>query len=467
MRRWMLVLILVMTFSVIAACSNSSKEPGESQGVTKTTGTTETAETAESAETKDIAGVVRVALAGWPLENGIDPVTGKSTVGLSQYLKETFEKQYPNIKLEVTQVPWENALAKQNSMLISKDVDILYTAGGWSANFHQQGLTRSIDDLVEKDTAFDKSMYPQGIWDGSYSIVSADGQSHIGLPSVLGQRMPIMDNKIFEDWGVEPLSASPTPEEILEKALKMTGKNPKTGEENYGLWFSGNDASASTFFALAYAYGAGGGEGTVDKAKDIKWELNTPEMVKVFEWMAKAAAIPPTAFVNGQGSETFGLEDNDIAISLNSNGYTMMSAFAETKDQALLERYEPVLQKGFVAIDPIVMAKQPKDLEASWEVMKFLAGYETQKHMYENFQYTPVVVNADFVSQEDKYTRKALEIAEVTSEIFLTKGTPFLYSDIIPAVNNFISDIRNGKSVDIQKYLDDLQKRAVDWSANQ
>ena len=465
MKSWCLVFIMLIVTSVVVACSNSNDaSPNE---ITSSPPSQSTVNEKVKDAVNDISGTVRVSLAGWTLENGIDPVTGKKSIGLNEYIKENFEKQYPNIKLEVSQVPWENALAKQSSMLISKDVDILYTAGGWSANFYQQGLTRGIDDLIAKDAAFDVSIYPQGVWNGSYSIVSADGKSHIGLPSVMGQRMPIMDLKLFEDWGVEPLSSSPTPEEILEKALKMTGKNPKTGEENYGLWFSGNDVSVATFFALAYAYQANGGEGSVLDSKSIKWALNTPEMVRVFEWIANAALIPPDAFVNGQGSENFGLENNDVAIALNSNGYTMMSAFAETKDSAMLERYEPVLQKGFVAIDPFVMAKEPKDPEAAWEVMKFLAGYETQKHMYENFQFTPTVVHADFLAAEDKYTRKALEIADVTSEIFITQGTPFLYSDIIPAVNNFISDIYNGKKVDIQRYLDELQERAVKWSANQ
>lgn len=469
MRKWNLALIVGMLITVIAGCSNSnsnSNNPASPDNASSPSQAQSTEPAAQEAASKEISGTVRVSLAGWPLENGVDPVTGKPSIGVNEYLKNTFEKQYPNIKLEVNQVPWENAQAKQTSMLISKDVDILYTAGGWSASFYQQGLTRAIDDLVASDSSFDVSIYPQGVWDGSYSTVSADGQSHIGLPSVMGQRMPIMDMKLFEEWGVEPLSASPTPEEILDKALRMTGKNPVTGEENYGLWFSGNDASVSTFFALAYAYNATGGEGSVVDLKNMKWALNTPEMVRVFEWLAKAAMIPPVAFINGQGAENFGVEDNDIAIALNSNGFTMMSAFAESQDSTMLDRYEPVLQKGFVAIDPIVMAKEPQDLEAAWVVMKFLAGYETQKHMYENFQYTPTLVNSDFLTPEDKYTKKALEIADVTNEIFLTQGSPFLYSDIIPSVNNFISDIRNGKNVNIQSYLDELQERAVKWSAN-
>ncbi|MFP3472791.1 hypothetical protein R0J90_22310, partial [Micrococcus sp. SIMBA_144] len=71
--------------------------------------------------------------------------------------------------------------------------------------------------------------------------------------------------------------------------------------------------------------------------------------------------------------------------------------------------------EGWVATDPFVMAKDAQDVEASWEVLKFLTGYEAQKHNYENFTYTPTLADADFVTDDDIYMKKAAEIAEVTS----------------------------------------------------
>ncbi len=56
----------------------------------------------------------------------------------------------------------------------------------------------------------------------SYSTKSPDGSKQFGIPVALGRRMTIYDKKLFEDWGVEPLSAKADPAEILEKAKKMT-----------------------------------------------------------------------------------------------------------------------------------------------------------------------------------------------------------------------------------------------------
>ena len=93
-------------------------------------------------------------------------------------------------------------------------------------------------------------------------------------------------------------SAQPGPDEILEKATN-DGQNPKTGEDNYGLYWSGNSLK-STFVALTLAYGAKGAEGSLKDIKNIKWHLNSPEMVKVLEWLKEAAQLPPAGFVNAQ-----------------------------------------------------------------------------------------------------------------------------------------------------------------------
>ena len=420
----------------------------------------------------DMDGTVRVALAGWQLESGIDPITGIENIGLNEFLEQEFKPRYPNIKLEVYQIPWENAQAKQTAMLQSGDVDILYTGGAFASQWYQQGLLRGLDDLIENDATFDKSIYLQGIWENSYSTKSYDKTEHFGIPAVLGRRVTLYDKQLFDEWGVDYISGNPTPEEILEKAIQMTGKNPKTGEENYGLWWDGKSLNASTFVALTHAFGATGGEGTLADVNNIQWELNSPEMGKVMEWLKEASRYAPSAFLNTQGAENFGLEGNSVAIYLDGTGASTMGEVAASGDTALLERYESALNlgpngEGWVAVDPFVMSKDAENEEASWEVLKFLTGYETQKWNYDNFKSTPTLANADFVSEDDKYMKTAMEIAEVSKSSLMDEANPFFGSEIVPAINGFISEAHNGDAPDIQTFLDNLQERAVKWSANQ
>lgn len=455
MKKVVLILLSILMAVSIVACSSGSG--GSDYG--------------DVSKVSDMKGTVRVALAGWNLDNGLDPQTGKKTVGLNQYLKQTFNKMYPNIKLEIYQIPWENAKAKQTAMLMSKDVDILYSGGAFASQWYNEGLLRDIDDLIAKDSSFDPGIYLDGIWNNSYSTKSPDGKKQFGIPAILGRRLIVFDKKLFEEWGVEPISEKPTPEEILEKAKKMTGKNPKTGEDNYGLYWSGNSLNGSTFVALTLAFNAPGAEGNLTDLKGIKWKLNTPEMVKVMEWLKEAAKLPPAGFVNGQGAENFGREKNVIAIGIDQTGGSTMSEYRSNNNKELLDRFEARMNmgpkgEGWVAVDPFVMAKDTKDVDAAWEVMKFLSGYQTQKYLYENFSNTPTLKNADFVDKEDKYIQMALKIAEVGHSELMDEANPFYMSDIVPAVNGFISKAATGNAPDIQSFLDDLQKRAENWSAN-
>lgn len=420
----------------------------------------------------EIEGTVKVALAGWQLANGIDPLTVEKSIGFSQYADETFRQMYPNIKLEVTQIPWANVQAKQQALLLSNDVDVMYTGGAFASQFYQQGLLRNIDDLIEADPDFDPDQYLEGVWKNAYSTRSVDGEHQFGIPTALGKRMITYDKKIFDDWGVEYLSDNPTPEEILEKAKKMTGTNPKTGEENYGLWFSGNSLNQSTFAALTYAFGAEGGTGSLDDVKNIDWQLNTPEMTKIFEWLQEASKLAPPAFINGQGTENFGLENNNIAIALDTAGGSAFSEYRSSGNTALIERFVPTLNvgpngEGWVATDPIVMAKETENVEAAWEVMKFLSSYETQKWNYENFLSTPTLKEADFVDENDIYTEKAMEIAAMADPTLMDEANPFYSSQMIPTINGFISRAANDDAPDIEALLKNLQQEAEKWSENQ
>ena len=459
MKKIFSVFIAALLIMTLAACSSTS---GGGKGK----------KNSDIEVVSEIEGKVRVSLAGWQLENGIDPITGINTVGLNEFLDNEFYPRYPNIKLEIYQVPWENAQAKQSAMLQSADVDLIYTGGAFASQWMEQGLLRSLDDLLLIDTGFDESKYLKGIWDNSYSTVAFDGNTRFGLPAILGKRMTIYDKKIFEDWGVEPLSDNPSPEEILDKAKQMTGKNPVTGEENYGIWFNGNNLNISTFVALTHAYEAEGAVGTLDDLKNIEWKLNTPEMVKVMEFLKEAAQFAPIEFVNAQGAENFGISTNNIAIALDHSGGATMGEYIANDDKELLDRFESVLNlgpkgEGWVAMDPFVMAEKVENVDAAWEVMKFLAGYETQKWNYENFKATPTLVDADFVDKEDKFVKTAMEIADVSPSVMMDEANPFFGSEIAPAINGFVSNAANNKAPDIDKFLGDLQKRAEDWSARQ
>ncbi len=463
----LIIILTLMTFSITLLCSCSSK--------TKT----RINDTANSAQKDDniprddksekITGDVRVSLVGWPVEDGIDPFSGRETKGVKTILEETFNKEYPNIKIDLNVIPWDNAKAKQQTLLMSKSIDVLYTSSAYIPGFDEQNLIEYIDDLIEKDKSFDPGIYPEGIWNGHTATVSLYTGKRLGLPFTIGQRMIVYDKKIFDDWGVEYLSYHPTPDEILEKAKKMTGINPKTGEQTYGLWLSGTDLGATVFRAASYYFDAPIAEGKFTDYSELVWKLNSPNMVKTFKWLAEIAPLCPPAFATGGGAENFGRENNNIAINLQGNGALVLGDYKASGKKDMIERFIPVLHLGpngecHVPCDPIIMAKGLKNKDASWKVMKFLASYELQKWYYEDHGGAPALGNPDFIDPLDKYMPVALEIA-ANATLTHVNFNPFFISDMAPFINNYLVDAVTEKTWDIQDRLDKLQEKAKEWSA--
>ncbi len=101
MKKIFSVFIAALLIMTLAACSSTS---GGGKGK----------KNSDIEVVSEIEGKVRVSLAGWQLENGIDPITGINTVGLNEFLDNEFYPRYPNIKLEIYQVPWK--MHKQSNL---------------------------------------------------------------------------------------------------------------------------------------------------------------------------------------------------------------------------------------------------------------------------------------------------------------------------------------------------------------
>lgn len=459
--RKIVALAVVAVFTVVVGLTgcNTSKSTGEDAIIDGAGGSA-----------SSISGTVRVAYAGVQLEDGIDPLSGKTIRGFNTFFKEDFAKKYPNIKVELTSVPWADFITKLQTMLLSKSVDVL-GSGGAEKQLYDQGLLMEIDDLLAKDKDFKPGeLYLDATWNNSVFNKTLAGKRY-GLPGALGQRMTIYDKKLFDDWGVEYLSEQPTPAEILEKAKKMTGKNPKTGEQNYGLYFDGNNLANSLFTALQYYYNAPGYEGDLtDDFKSIKWKLNSPEMKKIFEWYVEASKYCNPGFVSTQGNENFGKEKNVNAINLDINGSGIIADYKMSKKKDMIERFVPVLNlgpkgEGWIACDNIVIAKSANNIAASWEVAKYLASYDFAKYIYEDFGGAPPIKNADFIDPNDVYMKMAFDIAKVGHYNIHDSVPEFHESEILPLVSGFISKAAQNNAPDIQKMLDDLQVKAIKWSA--
>lgn len=432
----------------------------------------------------EISGKVKMQLIEYAAAPQQDTATQKDIEGYQAFFEREFGAKYPNVKWSIEEIPWDNSQQKGQVSLSTGEIDLANT-GAYASQYWYGGILRQIDDLLAADTEFKpEELYAEGIWNNSFSIQSYEKDARFGLPAVMGQMYTIYDSQIFEDFGAEPLPEKPTPEDIIEAAKTCTGINPRTGQQNYGLHFLANRSTdVFAFVALTYYTGATGGEGSIGKPGEIKWDLNNDKMKKAFEYIGEYVKYTGPGFLQNQGNENFskvidldeGVE-NITAINLDTAASGIWARYLRDgeSDTTELDRFKCVYNVGpngigWVAVDPIVMSAKVKDenLQAAWAAMKFLTGEETQIYEFEQIRSVPTLKDQSFVPEKYEGLKIAMDIANNCQYTLIDEANPFFVSNIVPAVQSYMSQVKEGGSPNIDEILSTLQTQAEEWSATQ
>jgi multiple sugar transport system substrate-binding protein len=323
-------------------------------------------------------GDVTALMIGWPDSDGVDAATGKPTVGI-QHLKELFEAKHPEINLNIVNIPWGEGSTgygpKTESMVQANEACVYHMPGQY--DYAKQGVLQNLDDLIAQDPNFE-DVWEGNLLENSKAWTPDNPHATTFLPAYTGVRVIHWDAKLFEDWGVEPLSAEPTVEEIQTKAAAMTGKNPVTGEDNYGYWYQGEYLNWQ-FQTLAHAMGANWGQVNDDGSWTINW--NTPEyLAGVNKLLELAKFAPEGALAADAMPQGFLTDQNVVAIIPEGEpGYFIKELINGTDEQRARFRTSHNLRGadglgGLATVEMYTMAASCPNKLAAWEVLKFLAG---------------------------------------------------------------------------------------------
>ncbi|WP_181397632.1 extracellular solute-binding protein [Gracilibacillus dipsosauri] len=403
-KKWLVVWFIVM-LGIMAGCSSSES------------GT----ESTSKKEGKWAGQTLTVHLIGdFSMEDATDPITGKTNEGLNS-IKQEFEKQHPGATVEFILMPWEGYTEKTQAMITSNEADVYQMPG--LADFAAQGVLEPLQSYIEEDPEFSLDVFIENQVSG-WKVLGPDSDelSIYGLPLIGDARFINYDKKLFDQWGVEYLSDNPTMEEIARKAKQMTGTNPVTGEENYGIWFRGDWSSAFTLVNLAE--GQNGRWGTGFAWDEIQFEYNSPEMVNGLEWLLEMQEYAPDGLISNQGAERWLTDRNNIAIMLNQGpGDLILPVYAQG-----LEDRIGIAQEfnnddgigGMFAGSPVAMAKESDNKELAWEWIKFSVSEDFQRYLFEEANAMPVIKAA-----EDWESYKEVEkMMNPTIEAMRTPWTP-------------------------------------------
>jgi len=413
-----------------------------------------------------VSGEVKVLLIGYPDQDQTDPVTGATVPGIS-HLKDDFEAAYPDIDLQIINIPWgsgSTGYGPKTEAMIQGQEACLYDLPG-AFDYGRRGYLVNLDDLIAKDSSF------ENVWGAQFDQWRGWGPSNPdnlwGLPYQVGNRVIHYDAKLFKDWGVEPLSEHPTLDEIATKAKAMTGKNPVTGEQNYGYWLQGKYISWQ-FQTIAHAMGANWGQINPDGTLTVTWD--TPEYHKALDWLVEMSKYAPPGAVTADAMPPgFLTDENQVAIiPEGENGYYIPS-FISNPD--LQQRYRTVNnlvgadgKGGLYSANPMSMAASCPNKEAAWIALKWLAG-STASQKY-NFQ-TGWLPATEAAGKEIPELAKLVDSGPILGQIFYAERRyPWATTQPRWSLQTAIEGALAG-TLTTDQALKQAQKETDDWLTQQ
>jgi ABC-type glycerol-3-phosphate transport system substrate-binding protein len=329
---------------------------------------------------------------GYPDQDTTDAVTGTVSPGIDK-LEAAFEKANPTIDLVVTNIPWgegATGYAPKTEAMIQANQSCLYEMPG-AAGYARRGMLQDLQELIDKDPDFKNVWGPQL---KTLQVWGPDKKSLYYIPNNTGERVIHWDAKLFKDWGVEPLSKNPTLDEIAQKAPKLTGTDPVTGQQTYGYYYQGK-YTVWQFLTIAHALGANWGE--VDATGKMHIDWNTPEYLKALQWLVDMAKYAPAGALASDGMpDGFLTDDNVVAIiPEGEQGYFIQPLIANPD---LQQRFRSSFNLrgadgigGLNTVSPMAMAASCENKDAAWTALKWLAGSaEAEKYYFDSNGRIPV-----------------------------------------------------------------------------
>ena len=381
MKKIIISLIMAVMIISLAAAGGGKEAPASSAGGVSPRGT------------------VRIAWLSLSPDDRTDPISGIVYKG-SYALKEMLERKLPGVTIEFVMIPADNWIQKMETTIEAGDADI-----GWYTN-QVQAPNWFVDhrEFMAKDPSFTEADFDRTFTPGAkhytrYSTFDFPESTGaiLGLPYDVGAYYIVYDSLLFQQWGVKPLSLKPTFDEIREAAQKMTGKNPVTGQDNYGIylvarWSEWLGVGADMYHIINIP--------DMDLRKlnvqrDVDYIKDSKTVLDYFQFLLDMIKCAPAGVTNETGHERFYTPENNIGIMLDTSRTQVLYNHIEAGNKAVTDRFIPVLlprtgsgATSFPEIHKVAVTKHAKDKQLAWEVLKTIClDKEVLNLLYANYAF--------------------------------------------------------------------------------
>jgi multiple sugar transport system substrate-binding protein len=178
---------------------------------------------------KDANGKTTITLWGMGAEGKLLPEIVKD-----------FEKENPDIHVEVQALPWDNAHDKLLTAVASKSgPDVVQMGASWVPEFAAAGALMDMAPYVSKYP----ELAPKNFFEGAVGTTKYEGKS-VGVPWYTETKILFYRSDLLKQVGYN--EAPKTWEELSDAAQKLTAR----GKGKYGIAFSAKEQSLGFMFAL-------------------------------------------------------------------------------------------------------------------------------------------------------------------------------------------------------------------------
>lgn len=277
-----------------------------------------------------------------------------------------FEKEYPNIKVIPTRMPYEG-LKQQVIAGVSGDAapDLMRMDIIWVPEFAKLGALEDITNY-EGFKELKKQVFPGPLATNYYN------GRYYGLPLNTNTKIAIYNKAVLEEVGAK--EPPKTMDELVELAKKLKDK-----EDKWGIAIGGSH----TWGMLPYFWSLGGSI-TDDKYTKASGYLNSPDSIKALETIAswyKEGLVGPC--VLGEQPDTWGGMEGGNYLMM-EDGPWYYSIVGEKALKNTVNSIMPTGKGGSVSVvggEDLVMFKTSKNKEAAWTFMKWMLTEKPQKIM--------------------------------------------------------------------------------------
>lgn len=386
MKKVMAVVLAALLTLSLAACKGAETEQKDGSVSTEkevgnTSGSTETPEKNEAeASSLDMSKEVTLNILGPGLfadigeEDKKDLVTGDETQGY-HVVVERWNELYPNVTLNIEPISWDNWQSVITTACLSGDVDVILHGAS------MVDMTEDLTPYIEATEGFTDSVSAFAIRHDKEDLSKIKVS---GMPYTVNANAVWLDVEKFENFGVKLPDASWTFEDVLTLAEQLTGTDPVTGKECYGLLPLGvGDANLPLNFNFVgnalgvkvYDYKTSYADTVVDYIESgaIDAFALLAEMGKYMSPEAKEGAVQSIPFDSNA----------DWAISFTPN---VIANYKEMKANGTEEKYQlinlPCAVAGDYSGEPvcylgdnnIAIYKDSSNKDWAWEFIKFMTS---------------------------------------------------------------------------------------------